>query len=95
MQQAELMGFLRTLLIILIVYYSFRFLARIFAPLLLKRVVGNMQAKAKAKKQKKKKNQQTENSSTKEGETIIDKNPNSKTQGNNSVGEYVDFEEID
>jgi|TARA_B110000208_G_scaffold51660_1_gene67851 hypothetical protein len=93
MQQAELMGFLRTLLIILIVYYSFRFLARIFAPLLLKRVVGNMQAKAK--KQNQQKNQQTENSSTKEGETIIDKNPNSKTQGNNSVGEYVDFEEID
>jgi hypothetical protein len=93
MQQAELMGFLRTLLIILIVYHSFRFLARIFAPLLLKRVVGNMQAKAKKKNQQK--NQQTENSSTKEGETIIDKNPNSKTQGNNSVGEYVDFEEID
>ena len=50
---------------------------------------------AKAKKQNQQKNQQTENSSTKEGETIIDKNPNSKTQGNNSVGEYVDFEEID
>ncbi|MBT6881219.1 MAG: DUF4834 family protein [Flavobacterium sp.] len=87
------MGFLRTLLIILIVYYSFRFLARIFAPLLLKKVVGNMQAKAKKHHQQK--NQQSENSSTKEGETIIDKNPNSKTQGNNSVGEYVDFEEID
>ena len=93
MQQAELMGFLRTLLIILIVYYSFRFLARIFAPLLLKKVVGNMQAKAKKHHQQK--NQQSENSSTKEGETIIDKNPNSKTQGNNSAGEYVDFEEID
>jgi hypothetical protein len=93
MQQAELMGFLRTLLIILIVYYSFRFLARIFAPLLLKKVVGNMQAKAKKHHQQK--NQQSEKSSTKEGETIIDKNPNSKTQGNNSVGEYVDFEEID
>ena len=93
MQQAELMGFLRTLLIILIVYYSFRFLARIFAPLLLKKVVGNMQAKAKKHHQQK--NQQSEKSSTKEGETIIDKNTNSKTQGNNSVGEYVDFEEID
>ena len=93
MQQAELMGFLRTLLIISIVYYSFRFLARIFAPLLLKKVVGNMQAKAKKHHQQK--NQQREDSSTKEGETIIDKNPSSKNQGNNSVGEYVDFEEID
>ena len=30
-----------------------------------------------------------------DNETIIDKKPNSKTQSNNSVGEYVDFEEID
>ena len=89
MQQADLMGFLRTILIFLIVYYSFRFLARIFAPILLKKVVGNMQEKAKRSYR------QTSDSSTKEGETIIDKKPNSKTQSNNSVGEYVDFEEID
>ena len=89
MQQADFMGLLRTILIFLIVYYSFRFLSRIFAPILLKKVVGNMQEKAQQK------HKQTHNSSTKEGETIIDKKPNSNTQGNNSVGEYVDFEEID
>ena len=89
MQQADLMGFLRTILIFLIIYYSFRFLARIFAPILLKKVVGNMQEKAQRSYR------QTHDSSTKEGETIIDKKPNSKTQSNNSVGEYVDFEEID
>ena len=89
MQQADLMGFLRTILIFLIVYYSFRFLARIFAPILLKKVVGNMQEKAQRSYR------QTRDSSTKEGENIIDKKPNSKTQSNNSVGEYVDFEEID
>lgn len=89
MQQADLMGFLRTILIFLIIYYSFRFLARIFAPILLKKVVGNMQEKAQRSYE------QTHDSSTKEGETIIDKKPNSKTQSNNSVGEYVDFEEID
>ena len=49
----------------------------------------------KAQKQYNTSHQQTETSSTKEGETIIDKKPNSKNQGNNSVGEYVDFEEID
>ena len=89
MQQADLMGLLRTILIFLIIYYSCRFLARIFAPILLKKVVGNMQEKAQRNYK------QTHNPSTKEGETIIDKKPNSKTQGNNSVGEYVDFEEID
>jgi|TARA_B100000768_G_scaffold146024_1_gene139021 hypothetical protein len=93
MQQAELMGLFRTLLIFIFVYYAFRFLVRIFGPLLIKKAVGNMQAKAQKKYTDQ--NQQREDSSTKEGETIIDKNPSSKNQGNNSVGEYVDFEEID
>ena len=32
---------------------------------------------------------------TKEGETVIDRKPNASNQSKNSVGEYVDFEEID
>ena len=31
----------------------------------------------------------------KEGETIIDKAPKNNQQSKNSVGEYVDFEEIE
>lgn len=31
----------------------------------------------------------------KEGETIIDKNPQKNQQSSNDVGEYVDFEEVD
>mgnify|MGYP000586755039 CR=1 FL=1 len=46
MQQADLMGLLRTILIFLIVYYSFRFLARIFAPILLKKVFSKDKKKA-------------------------------------------------
>ncbi len=49
MQQADLMGLFRTILIFLIVYYSFRFLARIFAPILLKKVVGQYARKSAAK----------------------------------------------
>jgi len=93
MQEAELMGLLRTLFIFVIVYYFFRFAARVFGPLLIKKAVHKMQQKAK--KQYNTSHQQTETSATKEGETIIDKKPNSSNQGNNSVGEYVDFEEID
>lgn len=87
------MGLLRTILIILIVYYAFRFLARIFAPVLIKRVLGNMQKKAQ--KRYNQYNKQTYNTPTKEGDTIIDKKPSSKNEGKSSVGEYVDFEEID
>ena len=93
MQQAELMGFLRTILILLLIYYSFRFLARIFAPFLIKKVVGNMQEKAQ--KRYNQYHQQTHSNQTKEGETTIDKKPNSNKEGNKTVGEYVDFEEID
>jgi len=32
---------------------------------------------------------------TKVGETIVDKTPNSDKKSNDSVGEYVDYEEIE
>ena len=34
-------------------------------------------------------------STVKEGETVIDKAPSSQARVKNTVGEYVDFEEID
>lgn len=85
------MGLLRTILIILIIYYAFRFFAKIFAPILMKKMVSKMQQKAQQQY-----NQPRQNTaSAKEGETIIDKKPNTQKSSNNSVGDYVDFEEID
>lgn len=86
------MGLLKTLFIILLVYYGFRFLARIFAPVLMKNMVSKMQEKAQQQYNHQQKQHST---SAKEGETVIDRKPNSSKEGNNSVGEYVDFEEID
>ncbi|MDT7833352.1 DUF4834 family protein [Flavobacteriaceae bacterium S356] len=91
MQQAELMGFLRTILIILFIYYLLKFLARIFAPILLKKAVNNMQQKA----QQQYNSQHQHTAKAKEGETVIDRKPNSQKQSDSSVGEYVDFEELD
>ena len=34
-------------------------------------------------------------STVKDGETVIDKSPTKNTNGKNTVGEYVDFEELD
>lgn len=85
------MGLLRTLLIIVIVYYAFRFLARLFAPVLVKRMASKMQERAQQQY-----NQQRQNStSAREGETVIDRRPRGQKQSNDDVGEYVDFEEID
>ena len=89
MQEAELMGLLRTLFIFVIVYYFFRFAARVFGPLLIKKAVHKMQQKAQ--KQYNTNHQQKETSATNEGETIIDKKPNSSNQGNNSLVADVSF----
>ena len=86
-----IVNLLRTLAIILIVYYALKWLARIFAPVLMKKMVHKMQGKAQQQYQQQKQN----TTSAKEGETIIDKRPSSRKQSNDSVGEYVDFEEID
>jgi len=83
------MGLLRTILVILLIYYGFKFLARLFAPYLMKKMVNKMQQKA----QNQHRNQQQPD--VKVGETIIDKKPNTNNQSNNSVGKYVDYEEVE
>jgi len=82
------MGLIKTLAIILIVYYIFKFIGKYILPLFIKRVVNNVE--------KKYKEQQgfTETKSEGEvGETVIDKKPN-RNEGNKNVGDYVDYEEI-
>ena len=83
------MGLLRTIGIILLIYYIFKFSAKLFAPYLMKKMVNKMQDKARQQQG----GQQESNVDI--GETIIDKKPLKKNQSNNSVGEYVDYEEVD
>ena len=87
--QAGPMGLFKTILILLLVYYAFKFLMKLFGPYLLKKAVDRVQNKAQEKY-----GQHRENPVL-EGKTVIDKKPNNKPESNNSVGEYVDFEEID
>jgi ABC-type bacteriocin/lantibiotic exporter with double-glycine peptidase domain len=84
------MGLLKTLFFILLLYYVFKFLLKLLAPFLVKKVADTMQKKAEEQFG----NQQPK-SSVKEGETTIDKAPKANQQSKNSAGEYVDFEEID
>ena len=85
------MDVLRTILIILIIYYSFRFISRFFVPFLLrffmKRAQRNFQQKF---------GQQAYQSKQKEGEVTVDSSStNKQKKSNSSVGEYVDFEELE
>ena len=85
-----LLGLFKTILYILLFYYAFKFLTRLFAPFLVKKAASAIKKKAEEQFR----NQQAK-STVKEGETIIDKTPRDNQQNTNSVGEYVDFEEID
>ncbi|MCI2227643.1 DUF4834 family protein [Polaribacter sp. MSW13] len=84
------MGLLKTIFFILLFIYAFKFLARLFAPFLMKKAAETIQRKAEEQFRR-----QQPKSTVKEGETIIDKAPKNNQQSKNSVGEYVDFEEID
>jgi hypothetical protein len=90
------MGLLRTILIILLFWFGFKILARLFAPFFLRFVAkkaeqkfgqqfGGFKSQAEQRKAQKQK----------EGETVIDKMPNQNKKSNEKVGEYIDYEEID
>lgn len=86
-----LLGFLRTVLFILIFYYLFKFIGRYLLPFLLKKGVENMQ-----KKQQDEFNRHSEQQKKREGEVTIKQNQKSQNSVNNSNsdGDFVDFEEI-
>jgi len=93
-----MIGFIKTILIIMFFYYLFKIVARIAAPFLMRYAAKKMQDKFKQQmrgqggfdfgnKQK---------SSVKEGEVHLKSKPkNSQNANTDSVGEYVDFEEVE
>ncbi|MFH4965298.1 DUF4834 family protein [Gaetbulibacter sp. M235] len=88
LQFASATGLIRTILIILLIYYSFKVVSRLFAPLLMKYVAKKADQHFGGQFQKQNEPQQ------KEGEVTIDKVPNTKSS-NKNVGDYIDYEEID
>ena len=88
--EASLQGFLRTLLILILVYYALKWLGRILFPILFQKAVKNFEKKAGTYSEF-----QGGEPQAKEGETVIDKRPRQNKASNDRVGEYVDFEEVD
>lgn len=89
LQFASVPGFLRIILIIILIYYGFKVLSRLFAPFLMKFV-----AKKAEERFGRAFNNKQEEPQKKEGEVSIDKVPNTKSS-NKNVGDYIDYEEID
>jgi hypothetical protein len=93
MQTASFTGFIRIVFYILMFYYVFKFLAKLFLPLLVKKVV---QKAGENFQQQQQRSQGTSGDKTATEEEVIyntknDKNPRETKK----VGEYVDYEEID
>jgi hypothetical protein len=78
-------SFLRTLGIIVIIYYGLKFLGRLLFPIVVKKAVNNMQARQT----------QYQRDQKREGEVTIEKDKQRTARNYNTEGEYVDFEEVD
>lgn len=87
-QEAGLISFLRTLAIILLVFYGIRLMFRYLAPFLLKMFI-NKQRKAYENAT------QSDGSEAKDGEIHIKANGNAQRHDDESLGDYVDYEEIE
>ncbi|RLD43606.1 MAG: DUF4834 domain-containing protein [Bacteroidetes bacterium] len=87
------MSILRTLLILAIIYYSFKVLARYIFPLFLK----NFVKKAQENMNRQQGYVDPEEAKQREGEVKIKTNTQSKTSEDTTkqeLGDYVDFEEV-
>ncbi|MFN3755338.1 MAG: DUF4834 domain-containing protein [Flavobacterium sp.] len=87
MQEASFQGVLRTILIILLIYYVLKFLSRFLLPILMRKMVNK--AEENFRRQAEQFQQQQNHSQT--------SGPSKKTdlQSKKKVGEYIDYEEIE
>lgn len=87
-----MMTFLKTILIVLLVYFGLKFLVRLATPYLMR----YLSKKAGQQFEKFFQNPQaSQEQREKEGQITIEKMPHRNSRSNNKVGEYVDYEEVD
>lgn len=77
--------FLRTLGIIVIVYYALKFIGRLLFPIVVKKAVNNMQSRQSEYTRQQKH----------EGEVTVETKHRDQKRNPTTEGEYVDFEEIE
>jgi len=80
-------SFLRTVGIIVIIYYALKFIGRLLFPIVVKKAVNNIQERQTQ--------YQRQQQYKPEGEVTIEKDRKQQTRTNTTEGEYVDFEEIE
>ena len=93
MQEASFNGFIKAIFYIIAFYYIFKFLAKLFLPILVKKAVEKAGENFQKQQQYAQGNpwQKKQNND----EIIIDTANAKKSRETKKVGEYVDYEEID
>nr|WP_314334895.1 DUF4834 family protein [Capnocytophaga sputigena] len=100
MAEASFTGFIRTILIIILIFLGIRILMRAFAPSIMRffltRMSQRMQKEFERAQNQYQQNAYQQNRSQRQaGEQTIINNPHSKNpQATKQVGEYIDYEEI-
>ncbi|MFI0427095.1 MAG: DUF4834 family protein [Flavobacterium sp.] len=84
MEMASGSSLLRTIAIIILCYYLFKFLMRIFAPILMQKAVNKMQEKMQEQYRQQQEQQQNNTSQATQ----------SQPKEKKIVGDYIDYEEI-
>lgn len=94
MQEASFSGLLKAILYMVAFYYIFKFLARIFLPVLVKKAVEKAGENFQRQQQYNQDNSWQRKQANND-EIIINTANSKKPRETKKVGEYVDYEEID
>lgn len=97
MDTASFTGLIKTLAYFVIAYYVIKFLARLFFPIVLRKVVSKAEESFKQQYQS---NQQNPNYNSNQNrqsrdEIVVDTAKSNNPKSTKKVGEYVDYEEIE
>ncbi len=90
MQEAGFLNFLRTILTIILIWYGFKLVAKYLFPIFFQKMMKNVEKKVREQQ-----DYQQPVDKTQVGETTIERTSGETKKSNNSVGEYVDYEEVD
>ena len=91
METASFSGVLKAIFYFIVFYYAFKFLARLFLPVLVKKAVE----KAGQNFQQYNQSQSYNQTASPKDEIVYDTTKSTKPRETKKVGEYVDYEEID
>ena len=95
MQEASFSGTLRVIFYIVAFYYIFKFLARLFFPVLVKKAVEKAAESFEQQQRQYQQGQYQSARTSNNDEIIYDTTKSDKPRETKKVGEYVDFEEIE